>query len=176
MVLAATILFGTGIWQAFLESADFTSTVILEAGSTGWQKIHSVFSIARSLGAPVDAAYLLHGVFVLGLVAGTLWLWRQRVAFEVQAAGLIAASVLITPYALDYDLMALAPALAVPDGRRASAWLPELRKVPLDIRLARTALFPLRGRTYIRASRRHRRRPGVCDRSQAGREFLNTKR
>jgi len=114
MIAAATLIFGTEVWRAFLANADFTSTIVLEAGSTGWEKIHSVFSVARALGVPVNAAYALHGAFVLALIAATLWLWRQStVDRKIQIAGLIAASVLITPYALDYDLMALAPAIAL---------------------------------------------------------------
>ena len=61
----------------------------------------------------MNAAYGLHGAFVLGLIAAIVWLWRQKsVDLKIRISGLIAASVLITPYALDYDLMALAPAIA----------------------------------------------------------------
>jgi len=118
MAAVTTLTFGTEIWRAFLKSTEFTSAVVLEAGSTGWEKIHSVFSLARSLGCPVGAAYALHGATVLGLAAGTVWLWRRHCDLKVQSAGLVAASVLVTPYALDYDLTALAPAIAflVADG------------------------------------------------------------
>jgi len=41
-----------------------------------------------------------------------VWLWRSETSMAVKAAGLIIASLLATPYGLDYDLMALAPAIA----------------------------------------------------------------
>jgi hypothetical protein len=40
------------------------------------------------------------------------WLWRAPVDFALKAAGLIIAAVLATPYSLDYDMTALAPAIA----------------------------------------------------------------
>ncbi len=39
-------------------------------------------------------------------------LWRSAAAFELKAAGLILASLIATPYFLDYDLVVLAPAIA----------------------------------------------------------------
>ena len=39
-------------------------------------------------------------------------LWRSNAAFELKAAGLILASLIATPYFLDYDLVVLAPAIA----------------------------------------------------------------
>jgi alpha-1,2-mannosyltransferase len=38
--------------------------------------------------------------------------WRAPVDFALKAAGLIIAAVLATPYSLDYDMTALAPAIA----------------------------------------------------------------
>ncbi|MEM8811927.1 MAG: glycosyltransferase family 87 protein [Pseudomonadota bacterium] len=114
MAAGATVIFGFGVWEAFIEHADFTSTVILEAGATGWEKIHSIFSIARSLGAPVGVAYALQALLAAFLAIAMVWLWRKSdVDLGIKAAGLIAASVIVTPYALDYDMMALAPALAL---------------------------------------------------------------
>jgi hypothetical protein len=40
------------------------------------------------------------------------WLWRAPVDFALKAAGLIIAAALATPYSLDYDMTALAPAIA----------------------------------------------------------------
>jgi alpha-1,2-mannosyltransferase len=41
-----------------------------------------------------------------------VWLWRSEAANPLKAAALIIASILATPYSLDYDFVALAPAIA----------------------------------------------------------------
>jgi hypothetical protein len=50
-------LLGSGIWHAFADSMNFTQTVVLEQGGTGWQKIQSIFSGVRAWGASVPVAY-----------------------------------------------------------------------------------------------------------------------
>ncbi|HTO64538.1 MAG TPA: DUF2029 domain-containing protein, partial [Bradyrhizobium sp.] len=48
----------------------------------------------------------------IGLATTLAWLWHRASAFELKAAGLVVASLLATPYVLDYDLVALAVAIA----------------------------------------------------------------
>jgi alpha-1,2-mannosyltransferase len=108
----ATAALGTSVWDAFLASTHFTRTVVLENGETGWQKIQSVFSMVRMWGGPVALAYAIQGSVTLALAATMAWLWRAPVDFALKAAGLIVAAVLATPYSLDYDMTALAPAIA----------------------------------------------------------------
>lgn len=112
LAAAATIIFGADIWPAFIASAEPTRTIILEQGATGWEKIQSVFSALRAVGAPVDVAYAGQGVIGLLAAVSVVVLWRSKARDGVKAAGLIIASLLATPYLLDYDLMALAPAIA----------------------------------------------------------------
>lgn len=110
--VAATALFGVHVWSAFLESAHPTRTIVLEQGATGWEKIQSVFSALRALGAPLDIAYAGQAAIALLSAAGVFLLWRSKARDAVKAAGLIVASLLATPYVMDYDFMALAPAIA----------------------------------------------------------------
>lgn len=111
LALSATLLFGVSIWPAFFESAHATRTIVLEQGSTGWEKIQSTFSAARALGASVDVAYAGQGLIGLIAAASVVLLWRAPAPQGVKAAGLIVGSLLATPYLMDYDLMALAPAI-----------------------------------------------------------------
>ena len=113
-VLAAitTAALGASVWDAFLASTHFTRIVVLENGETGWQKIQSVFSAVRMWGGPVALAYAIQGSVTLALAAAMAWLWRAPVDFALKAAGLVIAAVLATPYSLDYDMTALAPAIA----------------------------------------------------------------
>ena len=111
MCVIATLAFGTEIWLAFYESRHFSQNFILEAGSTGWQKIQSIFSAVRMWGGSVGQAYFVQACLALFLIVSTIWIWRSKVDHDLKAASLIAGSLLITPYMLDYDMVALAPAL-----------------------------------------------------------------
>jgi len=111
LALATTLAFGVEIWRAFLDSMPFTRGV-LEQGSIGWYKMQSVFAWVRMWGGGVPLAYLVQGAVAAALALALGWLWRSKAAFPLQAAGLIVASILATPYSLDYDFVALAPAIA----------------------------------------------------------------
>jgi hypothetical protein len=103
---------GSGVWHAFLESLNFTQSVVLEQGGTGWEKIQSIFSAARNWGADVPTAYAIQSTLALMLAASLAWLWHSDAALELKAAALAVASLLATPYVLDYDLVVLAIAIA----------------------------------------------------------------
>ena len=110
---AATLaLFGTKVWTAFLVSMSLTRRVVLEEGSTGWEKIQSLFSAVRMWGGGIDLAYLAQGTLALSVAAGLVWLWRSEASFDLKASALAIATLLTTPYVLDYDLMILAVAIA----------------------------------------------------------------
>jgi hypothetical protein len=112
LVAITTLAFGVDTWRAFATFADYTRAIVLETGETGWHKIQSVFSWARMWGAPVPLAYAVQGAVTLTLAAALVWLWRSPAAFALKAAALCLATILATPYSLDYDLMLLAPAIA----------------------------------------------------------------
>jgi hypothetical protein len=106
------VLLGGSVWHAFADSMNFTQTVVLEQGGTGWEKIQSVFSAVRMWGAGVHLAYAVQIALALMLAASLAWLWHSDAAFELKASALATASLLATPYVLDYDLVVLAVAIA----------------------------------------------------------------
>jgi glycosyl transferase family 87 len=112
LTVATTLVFGASVWHAFFAFSEFTRTVVLEQGNTGWYKIQSVFSWARMWGAPIPLAYAIQGAVTVALAAALAWLWRSDAAFALKAAALCLATILATPYSLDYDMMVLAPAIA----------------------------------------------------------------
>jgi hypothetical protein len=112
LVAISFVLLGSGIWHAFADSMNFTQTVVLEQGGTGWQKIQSIFSAVRAWGASVPVAYAAQATLFSALAATLAWLWHSDAAFELKAAALALGSLLATPYVLDYDLVALAVAIA----------------------------------------------------------------
>ncbi|MGA8610838.1 MAG: glycosyltransferase family 87 protein [Xanthobacteraceae bacterium] len=112
LTLVTTVAFGPQVWHAFLISTQFSRTVVLEQGNTGWQKIQSLFSWARMWGAPIPLAYAFQGVLTVALGIATVRLWRSAAAPALKAAALCLAAILATPYTLDYDMMVLGPAIA----------------------------------------------------------------
>jgi hypothetical protein len=112
LVAVSVAVLGGGVWHAFADSMNFTQTVVLEQGGTGWEKIQSAFSAARNWGADVQAAYAIQIALGLSLAATLAWLWHGDTAFELKASALATASLLATPYVLDYDLVVLAIAIA----------------------------------------------------------------
>jgi hypothetical protein len=112
LVAISFALLGSGIWHAFADSMNFTQTVVLEQGGTGWQKIQSIFSAVRAWGTSVPVAYAAQATLFAALAATLAWLWHSDAAFELKAAALALGSLLATPYVLDYDLVVLAVAIA----------------------------------------------------------------
>ena len=152
LTIATTLTFGASVWHAFAVASEFTRSVVLEQGNTGWYKIQSVFAWARMWGAPIPVAYALQAMTIVTLSAALAWLWRSAAAYPLKAAALCLAAILATPYSLDYDMMVLAPAIAffAVDGfaRGFSPWektiLAGVWLVPLVARsVAEISLIPL---------------------------------
>jgi Glycosyltransferase family 87 len=112
LVAVSFATLGGGVWQAFAGSMNFTQTIVLEQGGTGWEKIQSVFSAARMWGAGIRSAYAAQIALALMLAASLAWLWRSDAALDLKASALASGSLLATPYVLDYDLVVLAVAIA----------------------------------------------------------------
>jgi len=112
LILVSFVTLGGNVWHAFADSLNFTQTVVLEQGGTGWEKIQSVFSAVRMWGASVPTAYAVQISLGVLLAASLTWLWQSDAAFELKAAALATGSLLATPYVLDYDLVVLAIAIA----------------------------------------------------------------
>ena len=152
LTIATTLTFGASVWHAFAVASEFTRSVVLEQGNTGWYKIQSVFAWARMWGAPILVAYALQVMTIVMLGAALAWLWRSAAPFSLKAAALCLAAILATPYSLDYDMMVLAPTIAffAVDGlaRGFGPWektiLAALWLVPLVARsVAEISLIPL---------------------------------
>lgn len=110
--LLTWFFFGTQTWIAFRESLEFTRTVVLEQGDTGFHKIQSPFAALRLWGAPVNVAYAAQAAAVATVAIVLAILWRSAAAFEMKAVALLAGALLSTPYLLDYDLVVMGPAIA----------------------------------------------------------------
>lgn len=112
LIAASSIILGTDIWRAFLKSTEFTQSVVLEQGGTGWEKIQSIFSAVRAWGLDVRPAYVVQICLGALLALSIVWAWRGQAPFDLKASALATASLLATPYVLDYDLVVLAISIA----------------------------------------------------------------
>jgi hypothetical protein len=101
--------FGPDAFAAFWHSLGMTRRVVME-GAPGFHKIQSVYAALRLIGVPMAAANAAQMLAALGCAVAVVMLWRSSAEFELKAAGLIIAGLVATPYFLDYDLVALAPA------------------------------------------------------------------
>ena len=111
-LLALTfVVWGEPVWQAFFDSLALTQSVVIEQGRTGWEKIMSPFSAARSWGASVEVATMVWGIFFLGALALTLWL-AHKARPDLRNAAVTAAVLISTPYVLDYDYVVLLAGIA----------------------------------------------------------------
>ncbi len=106
------LAFGTQTWIAFRESLEFTRTIVLEKGDTGFHKIQSPFAAVRLWSGPVMIAYAAQAAMIGTVAVMLVIIWRSKAAFALKATALLAGALLSTPYLLDYDLVVMGPAIA----------------------------------------------------------------
>lgn len=111
MAIASLAAFGYAPWAAFFAHLDF-SRALLEAGAPGFGKLVSPFAAVRLLGGSVALAYAIQSILTLALILAVIIVWRAKAEDHLKAALLMAASLIATPYAFDYDMVVLGPALA----------------------------------------------------------------
>src|SRR5439155_5653707 len=111
--VAVTAMFGWNVWPAFWDSMRFTRTVVLEQGNAGFHKIQSAFAWIRLWHGTIAQAYAVQAVAALAVMFALLRTWRAPIAMAYKKSALCLAALLITPYCMDYDLMLLAPAIAL---------------------------------------------------------------
>lgn len=124
VIVALTLMFpGLEYWQAFFaamgEAAEKTQHDPLELLMITPYGNASVLGLDRSL------ALWLHTAVALVVLCGLAWLWAdQRAEFDLKAAGLMFSVLLVTPYAIYYELVfALVGALYLSrTGFGASRW------------------------------------------------------
>lgn len=112
MTLATWIAFGENVWRGFFVSTTFARVVLTEQGATGFFKIQTIFSAVRQLGGSVALAYGTQAVSALACATIVALMWRRRADLRLKSAALMTGALLSTPYALDYDMALLGPALA----------------------------------------------------------------
>jgi hypothetical protein len=108
---AAVFLLGPDVWAAFLHNAPINAGV-LEVGDSMWHRMPTLFAATRLAGGGIAIAYGLQALCALAATLLTIRIWRSGAPVLVKGAGLVIATFLVTPYAWDYDLIALTFAAA----------------------------------------------------------------
>jgi hypothetical protein len=104
--------YGPGVFAAFLRGLPLTTQTLVSNGAVGWNRLESVYGLARALGASNAMGWVAQGLVSLAGAASVVWIWRGRAPLALKAAGLAVAAVLVTPYVFAYDLPVLSVAAA----------------------------------------------------------------
>jgi hypothetical protein len=109
LALAAELIFGPGVWTAFLDSSSESSNWLWSGRI--WVKMQSVFALLFPITGPTTAiiVQLLVALLAITVVIGV---WRSSADHETRAAASIAATLLTTPYLFPYDTVMLTGAAA----------------------------------------------------------------
>jgi hypothetical protein len=118
------LAFGARVWRGFLANAP-NARADIESIAIKWPKLQSAFGAVRLAGGSNAQAYevqvLVSALAVIVLVCAC---WRRPGA-QIEAALMVCAALLFTPFLYDYDLAILAlPLTCLMSQALRSAWLP----------------------------------------------------
>lgn len=121
---ASVAVLGTGVWLAFWQQAP-VAAAMMELGGVEWGKMISVYGGLRLLGAGHGAAMTVQAIAGLGALVCVWHAWRRSRDMAVRAPVLVGGALLVTPFALSYDLTLLVVpcAFLIRDGLK-SGFLP----------------------------------------------------
>jgi alpha-1,2-mannosyltransferase len=106
-----TAVFGTETWRAFFAVSTLARQT-LEQGLVDPAKMQSVFAAVRLVHGPLGLAYGLQAIAALGAAGVVAVASRARAGGLAEGAVLACATLLASPFLLDYDLMILAIPMA----------------------------------------------------------------
>ncbi|TWC05525.1 uncharacterized protein DUF2029 [Bradyrhizobium macuxiense] len=111
LILLTGIIFGWDTFKGFREAATYAATQFHLSGALPWYKLQSNYGLFRFAGLDYGSAMSLHVAIASACAIWVLIMWRRRISFSVQAASLLAATPLVSPYFAIYDMPILAIAL-----------------------------------------------------------------
>jgi alpha-1,2-mannosyltransferase len=121
---ASLVVFGVTTWQSYL-AASGLARAALEQDWIGAEKMQSAFAAVRLWHGSLAVAYSAQALVALVACAVLILVIRKRPGAAAEGATLATASLLASPFLLDYDLMILAIPLAwIVRAARQSRWLP----------------------------------------------------
>ncbi|WP_260426604.1 glycosyltransferase family 87 protein [Burkholderia sp. Bp9142] len=105
IVATSVAVFGSQAWSAFLAFLPVFNRGVVEHGETLWRGMPSMIGVARAAGLSVQVAYGMQASIAVAAAATVVYVWRRAARFELRAAALAAATLLVQPYYMYYDLL-----------------------------------------------------------------------
>jgi arabinofuranan 3-O-arabinosyltransferase len=141
-LLVSCMMFGFDSLRAFLHFLPITSNALLVHGQNGFNKIQTVYGMARWLGLSNSAGWIAQGAVIAASAAALLWLWKRDVPFPLKAAALASATLLATPHLYAYDFAVLMVSFAFMYRQRAFDTLEVLGIVAANLCIGAFLFFP----------------------------------
>ena len=104
LLAISAALFGLQSYAAFFNVLPHQAAAISD-GLVPWNELASVFALCRFLGISKQSAFVFQAIAALGAAAATWRAWTLRI--DARGPVLAAASLLVSPYLLTYDLLLL---------------------------------------------------------------------
>jgi hypothetical protein len=116
LALATGVAFGFGVWPSFMIETRALMTAIMEAPYPQPYQGNALtmFIMARSFGAGLNASYAVQAVATLAAIATVIWLWLPSTPVDPRRRALTTATLALvaTPYGYTYDMIPTSVALA----------------------------------------------------------------
>src|SRR5579863_3167919 len=112
LAVLSLLVFGSASWQAFMHWLPITGQIVLGEGHADWSRLQSLFGLVRTHGGSERLAWSIQAIASVALAIATTALWQSPAPFDLKAAALAAATLVVTPYVYMYDLVVLAVAVA----------------------------------------------------------------
>jgi alpha-1,2-mannosyltransferase len=115
---------GADAGRGFLQESPLARAT-LEQGLLGFGKMQSVFAAVRLLQGGIGLAYAVQILAALSAYALLGWICARRPGAPAEGALMVAATLICTPFLLDYDLVCLAVPIAwVTAEAQRTGWQP----------------------------------------------------
>jgi hypothetical protein len=111
LIILSVACFGTEVWIRFLEQPK-GAWELLEAGRLPFPRMITFYTGVRLLGGTAGLAKFVQGAVVTLVLPLVLWVWSGERRFPQRVSALVLGTLLLTPFAYDYDLALLAIPLA----------------------------------------------------------------
>lgn len=114
LALLSGVVLGAEIWPAFIEAVRAASSprVVNETFERVYMQMTTPLAMARIVGLPPAVSTLVQLAASLLAIAAVWLAFRRHTASNARIAVLAAATFLVSPYMLNYDLLLLMPAVA----------------------------------------------------------------
>jgi hypothetical protein len=106
LVGLSSVLFGADIWRTFFHRLAYEGDLLSARWNWGMRML-SVFPSMRLLGASWDLAMMVQALSAVVAGLAMISVWKSSCPPRIKSAALVVATFLATPYAWDYDAVAL---------------------------------------------------------------------